>query len=108
MVPGQELNETSTAAAAASSAAQTTTTTIPAPVPTTVETNVLQSSAPVCAINQEIIASTSSAPVPLAAGNLINARPGSMVRVPEMTNGSKLTIYLTRIKIYFIDSDLLI
>lgn len=91
MVPGQELNETSTAAAAAASlAAQTTTIASTVPAPTTVETNVSQASAPVCAINQEIVAPTSSTPVPVAAGSLINARPGSMVRVPEMANGRKL------------------
>lgn len=35
--------------------------------------------------------STSTAPIQLAAGILMNARPGSMVRVPEMQSGSAVT-----------------
>lgn len=90
VVPGQELGEVSTVAV--SSVTQTSTTTSTAAIPSTVETNISQVSAPVCSINQEITASTSVAQMPLAAGSLINARPGSMVRVPEMANGRKLII----------------
>lgn len=99
MVPGQELNETSTAPV--SSATQVATTTSAVPVQSTAETNVSQASAPVCSVNQEITAQTSAA-VPLAAGSLINARPGSMVRVPEMNNGRKL--FNTMSCIFFIIS----
>lgn len=89
MVPGHELNETPTVAIPSATQTSTTTSNVPMPPPT-LETNSHQPLAPVCSVNQEITASTSTAPVPLAAGNMINARPGSMVRVPEMANGRKL------------------
>ncbi|XP_055322322.1 SH3KBP1-binding protein 1 [Sitodiplosis mosellana] len=91
VVPGHELGETSTAAvASATQTSITTSTTAPVPPPTTVETNVSQPAAPVGSVNQDITAPTSVTPVPLAAGSLINARPGSMVRVPEMANGRSI------------------
>lgn len=89
MVPGHELSETAPVAVASATQTSTTTSAVPMPPPT-VEANLQQPLAPVCSVNQEITASTSAAPVPLAAGSLINARPGSMVRVPEMANGRKL------------------
>lgn len=54
------------------------------------ETNASQTAAVSSSSNHEVSAPISAAPIPLATGNLINARPGSMVRVPEtIANGSK-------------------
>lgn len=91
MVPGQELSEATAVVASAAPQVVSTTTSVAA-VPPVIETNALQTSAPVSMVNQEITASNAAATVPLAAGSLINARPGSMVRVPEMANGRKLII----------------
>lgn len=83
-----------TATVAIGTASQTSATTGAPMPPAAVETNSQQPLAPVCSVSQEITASTSAAAVPLAAGSMINARPGSMVRVPEMANGRKLIIIL--------------
>lgn len=113
VVPGQELNEApltlaatmaQTSSTASSTCAPTTSNTIPNPSPIpmamasanannanneNVEVNVAQAVPTVSSVAQDNSASISAAQVPLAAGTLINARPGSMVRVPEMANGSK-------------------
>lgn len=112
VVPGQELNEApltlaatmaQTSITASSTCAPTTSNTIPNPSPIpmasananeknsieNVDVNVAQAVPTVSSVAQENAAPISAAQVPLAAGTLINARPGSMVRVPEMANGSK-------------------
>lgn len=110
VVPGQELNEApltlsatmaQTSSTASSTCAPTTSNTIPNPSPIpmamasananneNVEVNIAQAVPTVSSVAQDNSASISAAQVPLAAGTLINARPGSMVRVPEMANGSK-------------------
>lgn len=112
VVPGQELNEApltlaatmaQTSSTASSTCAPTTSNTIPNPNPNPspipmamasanaidVEVNVAQALPTVSSVAQDNSAPISVAQVPLAAGTLINARPGSMVRVPEMANGSK-------------------
>lgn len=110
VVPGQELNEVSISATSAVTA--TTTSTIQTASTTSAavaacssssatETNVSQATATANITNSEISAPISGAPIPLA-GTLISARPGSMVRVPEMSNGRKLLHSFSVDCIYFI------
>lgn len=96
VVPGQELNDTPSPAVASmpQSVGTATSTCTQINANANAETNAshgLSIAASVsCSTNHEVCAPASVAPVPLVAGSLINARPGSMVRVPEtITNGSK-------------------
>lgn len=89
-MPSQELSDTPAAATTSTSQSANTATSTCAPnnANANVETNVSQASSN---NHDGLTAPVSvSAPIPLAAGSLINARPGSMVRVPEtIANGSK-------------------
>lgn len=99
MVPGQELSEPS--ATAVNSMAQTSSSTSTAAFPSTsAEPNNSQAAIAVCSANQDITAPISTAPIPLSTGSLISARPGSMVRVPEIANGRK-SLNTFKIHTYF-------
>lgn len=92
VVPVQEFTDApSTVASLPATTVQTT----PA---TTVCGTAIASGAETCVTNSlasnacsiaGIEASTSNATIPLVSGSIINARPGSMVRVPEISNASK-------------------
>lgn len=79
VVPGQDLCEMSSTAVS-----QTT-----QPVSTSSSGVTEATTSQASASSAEIPASNPVAQIPLAAGSLINARPGSMVRVPEIANGRK-------------------
>lgn len=89
MVPGHESTETAPVSVAPT--VQTASTAINTCVQTNnIEPCIPQASSSVCSINQDASVPVSVAPVPLASGSMINARPGSMVRVPEsIANGSE-------------------
>lgn len=101
-MPGQELNDAPAAAAASipqQSVSTAATTTQANTVSTDSNASQGSSAASSASYNHEVSAPVSAAPIPLAAGALINARPGSMVRVPEtIANGSK---YLKRFSCEF-------
>lgn len=98
-MPGQELNDTPVVAAtsmpqsistATSTCAQANAVNPNANIDTNAPQGSSVASSVSCSNNHEISAPVSVAAIPLAAGSLINARPGSMVRVPEtIANGSK-------------------
>lgn len=91
VVPGHELNEplTGTSSVGVTSTAPVTNSATTAVFPSTSSESNSPASPAVCSTNQEITVPVSAASIPLAAGNLISARPGSMVRVPEIANGRK-------------------
>lgn len=89
VVPGNEIGEITTTTAVTSTT-QTSTAMSQASTSSSIETNVSQATATPCSLNQETVTTTvTTTPVTLASGTMINARPGSMVRVPEMANGRK-------------------
>lgn len=88
VVPGQELTETAPVSVA--SAIQTANTATNTCAQSNNEPNVSQASSSVCSVNHDPSVPVSVTSVPLAAGSMLNARPGSMVRVPDsIANGSK-------------------
>lgn len=99
VVPGQELNDAPAGvgtsipqgvSTATSSCAQATAVNPNAGADTNASQGSSVAPSVSCSNNHEISAPVSAAPIPLAAGSLINARPGSMVRVPEtIANGSE-------------------
>lgn len=95
VVPGQELNDAPVSVGPSMPqnviAATNTCAQVNAANPgANVDANASQGSSVSGPNNHEISAPVSVAPIPLAAGSLINARPGSMVRVPEtIANGRK-------------------
>lgn len=87
VVPGQELTEIAPIPVASVIQATNTTTTTQ---PSNTEPNVSQASSSAGLSNVDAAVPVSVASVSLAAGNMLNARPGSMVRVPEaIANGRK-------------------
>lgn len=88
VVPGQELTETAPVSVA--SAVQSANTATNTCAQSNNEPNVSQASSSVCSVNHDASVPVSVASVPLAAGSMLNARPGSMVRVPDsIANGRK-------------------